>query len=127
MRIAAATAQTLRGCRQADRDRPVLASVAVPRSSKSKRLDDRTFERRLSAILSAAKSTPKAKRPAHKRRPQTLDEAIRDAVAAALEYHRRDTRWNLSATATSLGIHRSRLRRMVNRYRLKPRARRRKA
>ena len=101
-------------------DRETRASFAcdsggVRRSRTAYRpaLDDAEFERRIGELLGKAKV---AARPRVLRRVRTLDEAIRDAVVDALESTRMGARWNLSAAASRLAIHRSRLRRLVRRF-----------
>jgi DNA-binding NtrC family response regulator len=128
--------------------------VAKSNRRRQARLDGAEFERRVSDLLAnfatrvadsvpesvAANARPPADGPEiavtsaqapagdqhpqptrTRRRKRTLNEWIAIAVLDALEQNQ----WNKSAAATQLGIHRSRIRRMIAQFRLAPRTTRR--
>jgi DNA-binding NtrC family response regulator len=102
-------------------------------------LDDAEFQRRVGALLDEfaegiSLRLPTAARPQtgtsktrttatlehaprERRRKRTLNESIAIAVREALD----DNSWNKSLAAIQLGIHRSRLRRLIRHFRLTPR------
>ena len=83
-------------------------------------LDDHEFNRRIGSLLTELanghRRSPRTTKPS----PRTLDDSIRAAVERALQNTRAGSRWNLTAAANELDIHRSRLRRLILRYRLTP-------
>jgi DNA-binding NtrC family response regulator len=100
-------------------NRRYILVVSVRRSGSL--LDDAVFEQRVREVLSRAQAVfvrQTVPVPSLQRAKRTLDDAIRDVVGEALEGNRRGARWNISVAAVQLGIPRSRLRRLIKRYRL---------
>lgn len=98
----------------------------MARSSAARALESRVTRLVTGYVRASAQTTvaPRAKRRDHLTLRQALDQFLREFVLDALERHRRGWRWNVAGTARDLDIDRGRLQRMIDRLKLRPRARR---